>query len=143
MKGHMAGYVGSFKGPKVPAAVPRCPGNAILMNGGLVAANREIGVPGIVLTVVHWIAGVELIRVYIFYANQEIAVPERPHACARSRRRPRSRALRVRGAARSNSARPSSKRPLSFRKSPRALGKTGEALCDHSHLRRSMTSHPP
>ncbi len=123
MKGHMLRYVGTFKVRKVSTAVPRCPGNAILMNGVLVAANREIGVPGIVLTVVHWIAGVELIRVYIFYANQEIAVPERPHACARSRRRSRSRALRVREAARSNSARASSNRPSFFRRSPRTLGK--------------------
>ena len=45
------------------------------------------------------------------------------HARARSRSSPRSRALRVSAAARSNSARASSERPSLARRSPRTLGK--------------------
>jgi hypothetical protein len=43
MKSHMLGHVGTFKVREVSAAVPL--GSAILRDGGLHNANREIGVP--------------------------------------------------------------------------------------------------
>ena len=44
MKGHMLRHVGAFKVGEISAAVR--PGSAILLNGVLQTANREIGVPG-------------------------------------------------------------------------------------------------
>ena len=63
MKGHMLRHLGTFKVRQISTAVHTVPElrerhshevtwNAILLNGSL-PANREIGVPGIVLRVVH------------------------------------------------------------------------------------------
>ena len=58
MESHMLRHLGTFKVRQISAAMPSgrvilLPGNAILRNGVFRPANREIGVPGIGLRVVH------------------------------------------------------------------------------------------
>src|SRR5947207_2325073 len=86
--------------------------------------HSDHGAEGRVLALCGAAAAVELAEQLVRAVDQmnDHAAEPRPHAAARARSRSRSRALRVSPAARSNSARASSKRPSLNRKSPRTVG---------------------